>query len=247
MLPLAERQFALLGFPPEAAASFRQDFAAAEGKHVQLDSGHIPAYLKTLLSNLWIGETGGKYYSCVLPLRPAREEPFRALAEEFDSVYFINKVRDIGTELDRLTRAMLLLFCAAWLIICVVVRFFYTGKDSAKICSVPLALALATAAALAAGNIAVGFFPAAGFVLVFGLGLDYIFYVIESGKSREDRSLTLAANTLSFLTTAVSFGALLLSGFAPVHMFGLTVFSGITAAFIFSVCLTKKPVLDKLP
>jgi predicted exporter len=239
MLPLAERQIGVLGLPAEAAEAFRRDFAEAEGKYVSPEQD-IPSFLKTLLSNLWIGKIEGKYYSCVLPLRPAGEDIFRALAEDIDSVYFVNKVRDIGTELDRLTRAMLLLFSAAWFVICVIVRFFYTGKNTLRICCAPFMLALVAAAALAADNIAVGFFPAAGFVLVFGLGLDYIFYMIESGKSLEGRSLTFVANTLSFLTTAASFGALALSGFAPVHMFGLTVFSGLVAAFISAILLSGK-------
>ena len=39
------------------------------------------------------------------------------------------------------------------------------------------------------------------------------------------------AIALSFLTTAISFGALALSSFVPVHMLGLSIFLGLTTAF----------------
>jgi predicted exporter len=71
-----------------------------------------------------------------------------------------------------------------------------------------------------------------GLILVFGLGLDYMFYIAESETTqRGDLSLTKLAIFLSFATTALSFGALALSGFVPVHVFGLTVFTGLATAY----------------
>ncbi|MDR3201482.1 MAG: MMPL family transporter, partial [Spirochaetales bacterium] len=233
LLPLAEEQAAYLGLPAESAALFRRDFAAAAGRFIT-PGGDIPSYLASLISPLWIGETGGRCYSCVLPLAVEDEEPLRKLAGKFDFVFFVNMAKDIGTELDRLTRAMLLLFLAAWVAVCVIIRLFYSWKDTVRICSVPVFLALVTAAVLACRGIALGFFPVAAFVLVFGLGLDYIFYMMESRKAR-GRPLTISAVILSFATTALSFGALGLSSFAPVHIFGLVVFAGLSAAFIFAM------------
>jgi predicted exporter len=94
-------------------------------------------------------------------------------------------------------------------------------------------------AVLAVNQIPLGFFSAAALILVFGLGLDYIFYMIEKNRE-ENAKLTRLAVVLSFLTTALSFGALALSSFAPVHIFGLTVLAGLSAAFIFAMLLQDR-------
>jgi predicted exporter len=73
-----------------------------------------------------------------------------------------------------------------------------------------------------------------GLLLVIGLGLDYIFYTVESENKTEGKTHTSMAIFLSFATTALSFGALVLSSFVPAHIFGVTVFSGLCAAYIFA-------------
>jgi len=84
-----------------------------------------------------------------------------------------------------------------------------------------------------------GFFPVAAFIPVFGLGLDYIFYMTGK-KPPETSRLTLIAVILSFLTTLLSFGALAASSFVPVHEFGLTVSAGLLAAFISAMLLARR-------
>jgi predicted exporter len=240
LLPLADKQFSYLGFPPEAAAGFSADFAAAQGHYVLPDEG-LPPYLRELISSLWIGTAAaeGAYYSCVLPLHTRAEAPFRTIAAELPGVFFMNKVKDIGGELDALTRIMLFIFLAAYGVIAIFIRFFYSFRQTFRICAVPFLLALVTVTVLACCNIPLGFFSVTGLVLVFGLGLDYMFYITESGRADAgDRSLTVHAIGLSFATTALSFGALALSGFVPVHIFGLTVFTGLTTAFIAAMLLS---------
>jgi predicted exporter len=91
---------------------------------------------------------------------------------------------------------------------------------------------------LAVNKIPLGFFSAAALVLVFGLGLDYIFYMIEK-KNQETKKLTSLAVVLSFVTTLLSFGALALSSFVPTYIFGITVSAGLSAAFVFAMLLQK--------
>jgi predicted exporter len=239
LLPWAEGQFESLGFPPEAAAAFREDFARARDKQL-FPGGDIPPYLADIIANLWIGKAGDAYYSCVLPLHTKGEEPFRAIAEKFDFVFFVNKVEDISRELDSLTWVMILLFAAAYLLIALGLRFFYSPADAARICAIPALVVLVTLAVLAAADIPLSLFSMTGLVLVFGLGLDYMFYMTEDRRS-PGRPLTVLAVFLSFATTALSFGALSLSGFAPVHIFGLTVFTGLSAAFVFALLLSGGP------
>ncbi|MCL1836541.1 MAG: MMPL family transporter [Treponema sp.] len=239
LLPLAAAQFEYLGFPPEYVNDFYDEFSAAE-KYCRIPD----APSRAGISNVWIGETGERgqqsgFYSCVLPLHPAADEAvFRSIAADLDFVHFVNKAKDIGRDLDTLTATMLLLFLAAYLVLSVFISFMYPRRDSLKICAAPLFLALITVSVLAAGNIRLGFFSAAALILVFGLGLDYIFFMAEKNHGGE-RSLTRLAVTVSFFTTLLSFGALALSSFTPVRIFGLTVSAGLSAAFVFAMLLQK--------
>ena len=79
-------------------------------------------------------------------------------------------------------------------------------------------------------------------ILVFGLGLDYVIYMIENDKRKdesENAKLEPFAIALSFITTAISFGALALSSFIPVHMIGLSILIGITTAYIGTFFYTR--------
>jgi predicted exporter len=235
LLPLAPAQYEYLGFPQSYVQTFENEFASAQ--YCLPSNANAPSI--TDISKLWIGEKNGNCYSCVLPLKPKDEAVFRAIAEESDYVYFINKAKDIGRDLDTLTRTMLLFFLAAYLFISVVICAVYPKRDSVKICAIPFILAMTALAVLAVNKIPLGFFSVAALVLVFGLGLDYIFYMIGK-KQGEEKPLTSLAVILSFLTTLLSFGALVLSSFTPTHIFGLTVSAGLSAAFIFAMLLQSK-------
>ena len=234
LLPLAAVQYENLGFPPEYAENYYALFAAAQNHCFPGDAPSI-----TGISRLWIGEQDGNYYSCLMPLDPADETIFQAIAEEFDFVYFINKTKAINADLDTLTKTIILSFLAAYFVVCVLVFIVYPWQDSLKICTVPVFLVLSALAVLATVKIPLGFFSIAALVLVFGLGLDYIIYM-SAKKHTEDKNLTRLAVTLSFLTTLLSFGVLALSSFAPAHIFGLTVSAGLVAAFVSAMLLSNK-------
>jgi predicted exporter len=233
LLPLAASQFDYLGFPPEYAEIFYDEFAA--GERFCLPE-NVPG--RAGISNLWIGERKGIYYSCVLPLQSKDEAVFRAIAGEFDFVYFINKAKDISRDLDTLSRTIMLSFLAAYLAISVLVCFMYPRQDSIKICGVPVFLCISALAVLGLRNIPLGFFSIAALTLVFGLGLDYILYM--TGGKHGNSGLTSLAIFLSFFTSVLSFGALGFSSFMPVHIFGLTVSAGLSAAFISAMLLQAK-------
>jgi len=231
LLPLATTQYEYLGFPPEYEAAFNAEYTAGQ-RYCGVDSSPVTENI----SNLWIGNIDGIYYSCVLPLRPADEAVFRAIAEELGFVHFINKVSDISRDLDTLTKTMIIFFFAACLVIAVLVFFVYPWRDSLKICSIPVFIIFTALTVLTINKVSPGFFPVAAFIPVFGLGLDYIFYMTGK-KPAETSRLTFVAVILSFLTTLLSFGALAASSFVPVHEFGLTVSAGLMAAFISAMLL----------
>ena len=140
--------------------------------------------------------------------------------------------------MDRLTKTILTLFAIAYVVIVIVLKIFYNWRHTLKIASIPLLIVLVIASIFSARGIALEFFSITGMILVFGLGLDYVIYMVENEK-RSDTTVNARlepfAILLSFLTTAVSFGALALSSFVPVHMLGLSIFLGLTTAFLCTV------------
>jgi predicted exporter len=233
LLPLAPAQFENLGFSPQYARVFENEFAAAQKFCLPQDA---PSFAG--VDNLWIGEQGDVCYSCVLPIKPTDEAIFRSIAGELDYVYFINKAKDIGSDLDTLTKTMLLYFLAAFIVVSVIICFVYPSPDNVKICITPVLMVMSAMTVLAVSRIPIGFFSVAALILVFGLGLDYIFFMVDRKSGRKD--LSFLGMSLSFLTTLLSFGALGLSSFMPVHIFGLTVSSGLGAAFISAIILQVK-------
>ncbi|MCL1959272.1 MAG: MMPL family transporter [Spirochaetes bacterium] len=236
LLPLVKTQYQYLGFPPEYTEIYYNEFAL--GAQYCLPE-KAPAV--TGISNFWIGEINGHYYSCVLPVIPEDEEIYRSIAGEFDFVYFINKAKDISRDLDTLTKTMIYFFLAAYFIISAVIFIFYPRRDILKICSVPFFLIFSSLAVLTLSNIPLGFFSIAGLIMVFGLGLDFIFYMTGNfNPNTGGAQFTKLAVTLSFLTTLLSFGALVFSNFTPVYIFALTVSSGLSAAFFSAMLLSNK-------
>ena len=144
---------------------------------------------------------------------------------------------DMGRDLDKLTLMIIKFFAIAYLLIFVMLKFFYNWKQSFKIISVPVLIVLMTAAIFSLSKIDLEFFSVTGLILVFGLGLDYIIYMMgnEKKKTMDSKTLEPFATLLSFITTIISFGALSLSNFQPVHLMGLSIFIGLATAYISSM------------
>lgn len=221
----------------------------------------IKAAIRSLLENYWLGLlANGKYYSVILPVSVTSRPAYLQIADEVSkdiraekiaagqideteeikdpAVFYIQKVDDINKELDNLTFTILVAFLIVYVVLFALLKFFYSWKQTFKITSVPLLIILVTVAIFYAFGIHIEFFSVTGMILVFGLGLDYIIYMIENEKREKDNDdtnensmLEPFAITLSFVTTAVSFGALALSQFIPVHMIGLAIFIGLSTAF----------------
>ena len=219
------------------ARDFAPDFLEARALlDAPDDSGMegVPPYLKDALETLWLGKIGQEYFSAVF-VSGGDAEGLKSLAARFgangtadaQAVYFVDKVGDIAFELNRLTKIMLVLLAAAFVVLILALAFFYKPKALAKVAAVPLLVLLCEAAVIAAFKIPLGFFAVTGIILVFGLGLDYIIYTVESGGD----AVNSLAVLLSFATTALSFGAIALSSFMPVHIFGTVVFFGLVAAW----------------
>lgn len=228
LFPFAEKQYGMLGYDSSSVEVLNASYENAVSDFITPDM-ELPSYIKNLVSSLWIGYVDGKYYSVILPSVATNPQAYKKLANSFGNVIYADKIADVGESLDYLTRLVLIMFGIAYVIIIVVLKFFYSWKRILKIASVPvLCVTVITSVFCASGN-AIDFFALIGIVLVFGLGLDYIIYIMQENS---DRKIESFAVLLSFLTTAISFCTLALSSFVPVHLIGLAIFAGLTVAFI---------------
>jgi predicted exporter len=237
LLSLGNEQFRALGLPEENAGLLEEEYRALGG-HYALP-WTAPEYLSQALSNLFIGKAGENWYSVIMPLGRVDQAASSALAEEYEWAAFVNKTEDISMELDAVTVSMLKLLAAAYGIIVLGICVYYRNMTKAlRIIPVPLLLALVSLGVHGLFGIHLSFFSVAGFILDLGLGLDYIFYLTEN-KDGSGKSAAKQGVILSYVTTAVSFGALLFSSFMPVKLLALAVFPGLSAAFICAMTLKE--------
>ncbi len=236
LLVMAESQFESLGYSTEVAVilseKMRKDFYDSKYKYVSIEAGNVPDFITSAISSAWLGKIDGKYYSVMLPTKVTDYTTYRSLVENNNDVFFISKSQDISKDLDALTLMVLKFFIVAYVLMFIMLKFFYTWKQTLKIISVPFLIILVVIAVFAACKINLEFFSVTGLILVFGLGLDYIIYMMENEKKKT--VLEPYATLVSFITTIISFGALALSSFKPVHLIGLSIFIGLVTAYISS-------------
>ena len=212
------------------------DYEITKNSYVSFENGTVPEFIETAISSAWLGKVDGKYFSVLLPTKVTDYTDYRSLADSNENVYFISKSQDISADLDSLTKMIFKFFIVAYILMFIILRFFYSWKQAFKIISVPLLIILVVLAVFAIAKIDMEFFSVTGLILVFGLGLDYIIYMMENEKktTAELKILEPFATMVSFVTTIISFGALALSSFKPVHLIGLSIFIGLTTAYISS-------------
>ncbi|MCR5218061.1 MMPL family transporter [Treponema sp.] len=221
-----------LEFDDQMEESFTKDFEKRQGKYLT-PKEKFPSAIQSVLDIIWIGRHQGKYYSLVLPaiVQPEEEAEYNAIADEDSNIYFENRVKDISYGLDRLSLMITEMFLIAFVVIFIVLKVFYSWKDTLKIASVPAISVLMITSVFTIAGLKIEFFCITGMILVFGLGLDYIIYKMENKESKAETF----AIALSFLTTAFSFGAIMFSSFMPVHVLGVSIFVGLVTSFLLTI------------
>lgn len=240
--PLAQEQLELLGFEEESVHTFNAGLLAAGKNPLTIETAlqEAPESIFSLIDMLWLGNIEGAYYSVVLLTNIQADAPYERIAQNLPGVYYENKMQDLNKGLDRLTANIFMLFALAYVVILIVLMFFYRWSHVLKIASIPLLSVLVIISVFMLTKNSIEFFSLTGIILVFGLGLDYIIYMIENSKRLTANPAARAGEAkrepfailLSFVTTSISFGALALSSFVPVHIMGLTIFLGLVTAFV---------------
>jgi len=238
LFPFLSEQLDTLGLEPECEQLVKKEYEDAKN-NLMLPSVELPDSIESLISSLWLGEIDGKYYSIVMPVLVLDDVAYNRIAAGNDNVYYEDKMKDLGLGLDNVTRLILILFLVAYILILVVLKISYKWSHTFRIASIPLLSVATIIAGFLISKQSIEFFCITGMILVFGLGLDYVIYLIENMKKKESANeesdlhkLEPFAILISFITTAVSFGALAFSTFVPVHAIGLSIFLGLVAAFV---------------
>lgn len=249
LIELSQTQFENLGFGLESqeySKILEKEFLSSQNDFISFKKNNVPSFLQSAISSVNLGKIDEKYYSVLLPNKVDSYKPFKDFADKFDGVYFISKSADISRDLDKLTFMVIQFFMIAYFFMFVILKFVYNLKQTLKIIFVPFLISLMTISIFAICKIPIDFFVITGIILVFGLGLDYVIYMTESEKRSykndfsHHQKLEHFATLLSFITTIISFGALALSSFKPVHLIGLTIFIGLSTAYFMSICGRKR-------
>jgi predicted exporter len=228
LLPLAEEQYAALGFDPATARVLRAGWEKSESAF--LDYEQFSRYgFSSLTSSLWIGSVEDRWYSAVLPLHVKNPGSLEDAAAELAGITFLNKQEEISASLTGISVSRLVSLFVAYCCIVLVLTLVFSFRRSLAISRAPLLSVLFTISILSYLGVPLNFFSVTAMVLVLGMGIDYSIF-LENPKG--ERSISFYAVLLCMLTTVLSFGTLSLSSFAPVRTFGITLFAGILLSFI---------------
>ncbi|MBO6176296.1 MAG: MMPL family transporter [Treponema sp.] len=232
LIALKDFRSEYLDFDDEIENNFVKDFENRDKKYLT-PKDKFPEAIQSVLDIIWIGRYENKYYSLVLPaiVHPEEEAEYNEIADQDSNIYFENRIKDISYGLDRLSFMIMEMFLIAYVVIFIVLKIFYSWRDTLKIASVPALSVLMITAVFALAGLKIEFFCITGMILVFGLGLDYIIYKMENKESKAETF----AIALSFFTTAFSFGAIMLSSFMPVHVLGISIFVGLVTSFALTI------------
>ena len=219
LIPYSKNQADILGLNIDTVTT-----SLSEDKNI-LYFDSLPSMFKNTISPLVPGLVDDKYYVVVLVFGENGDESVRELAKNNDYATYFCKAKDVDKQLDQLTEIILKIFFIAFVTIIVMLIIVFKKKGLYMV-SAPIITVCAVILAVTIAGMDFDFFFAVGLLIVIGLGLDYMVFAANSEKK------PMLAITLSYITTALSFGTLLFSSFRPVHILGFTVFVGITAAFV---------------
>lgn len=237
LLSFADAQYEALGFDSSYTKNLIEDFESSEGEFLSLQGGTVPSFITNSISTAYLGELNGKFYTVLMPNLVQNPDELKNLVKDESDIFFINKMADMARDLDKLTNIVLIFFAGSYILMFIILKIFFSWKQSFKIISIPVLIVLMTSAIFTIFKINLEFFSVIGLILVFGLGLDYVIYMMENENDKTLKTKTLEpfAILLSFITTVISFGALALSSFQPVHLMGLSISIGLTTAYLSSM------------
>lgn len=230
LLPYLDEMCDILGIEEAAKEGYKAKLE--EGRTISIDD--LPQSIRQMIANVSIGEVNGSFCEVIILRNVSDNESIASLMGSCTNAHYFQTAVDVSTQLDELTRIIMVLFSIAFVMILVLLMIMFGLRKGFRMALAPYSMLVVTICASWIFGLKIDFFYAVGMVLVVGLGLDYIVFACEGGRGSSRKAILM-----SFITTELSFGTLLFSSFKPVHIFGLSVFSGILAAFLFAMASVR--------
>lgn len=238
---IAERFQRELGISEETIAQLHNDFAESAANYVK------PTDLleSDLLQRVWMGNINNQYVSLILLENIQNPSALESLSQEFENLYFIDRVKAIETSLSSQRQQAMLFLLIAYITISAVLLLRYRQFQAILVILIPFSASAVAISLLIATGAGITLFHVFALFLVLGLGLDYGIFLKETGNTNGP---TLLAILLSTITTCLGFGMLAFSSTPMVSAFGIVMIAGglsngLLSPFIMS--LTHKPVSFK--
>lgn len=198
--------------------------------------------------HLWLGETERGFASVVF-LSGIKDTALLARVErDFDHVAFVDKVRDTNQLFTRYRILAGRWVIVGYLLIYALLWWRYGLHRATLILTPPVLAALSVLLFFSLAGKPLNLFGLLALLLVLGIGVDYALFFAETGRDRRNEA-TFMAICLSACTTILSFGLLALSATPVLHLFGLTVWLGISVALVLSPVAgrSRRPVPVERP
>lgn len=227
--PYTKDQLNFLGFDDLAFNNWKVDFNKNRGKRISIDDlNKLP--ISTVVDNINIGFVNGKYYTAVQLFGITGLQEIKDTADITNNVFLINKVDDTSNTLHELSRLAILILTISYVMIFFGLIPRYGFSHGLKVILIPIFASLITLSILYLTGHTINIFAVVGFILIPGMGTDYIILLTES-KELENR--VILSISLSMATTVLSFGLLGFTGIAGT--FGLTVATGVFTTYLLTI------------
>lgn len=153
----------------------------------------------------------------------------QSLAEAMPGVYYIDRIEMTSAAFKKYRSISLWFTALAYALILLLLFARYRWQLALRVFAGPCIAAVVTMAVLGWAGVTVNLFTSFALIVVLGVGIDYAVFFAESGRQSKH---TMLAVGLSATTTVLAFGLLALSDTMALHTFGLTLWIGITLAFV---------------
>jgi predicted exporter len=225
-----------IGYSDEAIAANVDSLTGFEQQYMQYEN-MTDNTLVGVMDFLWLGKTGDGYASIVTLTGLRNPAACIEVENALDNVVFVNKVADISDLFKRYRTFAGMMVAVAYAGIFVMLILRYRFVRATAIILPPVAAAILTIAIIGYLQEPFSLFNALALLLVLGIGIDYTLFFAEADGGHVVP--TAIAITLSALTTIMSFGFLAMSDTQAIHAFGVTVFCGVSLAFLFSLLASR--------
>jgi predicted exporter len=228
LIPYLAKQAKDLGLSSANISQIETSFKAQENTFLTLDELFQNPSAK-MLKPLWLGQIEGKFASVILLDNISSLESLKALNDEAGGVYFMDKLSDISTMLQKYRFITSIILAITTLVLLLFFCYRY-GLVLGSLVLMPTVLSgLVAISLLWYFGIALNLFHILGLFLVLGIGSDYAVFYAE-GEAH--KATTTIAVFLAFATTLLSFGLLTFSHFGVLSSFGFVSLFGIFLSYI---------------